>query len=141
MPRKKYHEELYGDALMALAAATNRPATIVDHGDNYAIRVDFELSRHLIATNAVGGLDDDRLESALWVVRLLRESDGGVHEVASSTDPWLVDAYDRAVAAVTAEEDRNGFDPRITVAPLALRDVPQAPPAEGGEADRLGPTA
>ncbi|AVP70207.1 hypothetical protein A5N78_09310 [Prescottella equi] len=106
MPRTREHADHYADALTALAAATHRPANVVNTGAGYAIRVDFEYNRFLLATNhEVDGLSDDHASVERWTVRFFQAvADGGAEELVSVECEWLVDAFDRAIA----ELDRTG---------------------------------
>ena len=54
MPLTVEHTTRYADALMTLALAAHRPATVVNTGSGYAVRVDFERGIYLLATNAPG---------------------------------------------------------------------------------------
>ncbi|WP_251014221.1 hypothetical protein [Rhodococcus qingshengii] len=56
MPLTKKFSALYDDALIALAAASERPAAVVNIDGRYAIRVDLEYNRHVLATNSPRGL-------------------------------------------------------------------------------------
>ncbi|KXP11103.1 hypothetical protein AXK57_06990 [Tsukamurella pulmonis] len=69
-------------------------------GGQYALRVDFELGRYLLATNTdtvVGLADDDA--GAPWRVRFFDGAldDGASVVVADRSAAWLIDAYDAAV--------------------------------------------
>ena len=99
MPRSREYAAHYADALTALAAATHRPANVVNTGDGYAIRVDFEYSRYLLATNhADGGLNDDVSAVDRWVVRIFQDVTDAAPELLVETEAeWLVDAFDRAI--------------------------------------------
>lgn len=95
MPLTRRHAERYRDALVALAAATHRPANIVNLGETYAIRVEFELGRYLLATNDGGDLaTEDGGGDGCWTVRLCGHR-GGV--LAEADGEWLVDAFDAVV--------------------------------------------
>lgn len=59
MPLTKKFSEMYDDALTALAAASQRPANVVNVEGHYAIRVDLEYNRYVLATNAPRGLWDE----------------------------------------------------------------------------------
>ena len=56
MPLTKKFSEMYDDALTALAAASQRPAAVVNVDGQYAIRVDLEYNRYVSATNSARGL-------------------------------------------------------------------------------------
>jgi hypothetical protein len=104
VPRTQEHAERYRDALTALAAATQRPANVVNTGAGYAIRVDFEYNRYLLASNGTDGLVDQTDAAALWKVSLHQgTADGTADEVlAVAEHPWLVDAFDIAFADIRA---------------------------------------
>lgn len=106
MPRTREHADHYADALTVLAAATHRPASVVNTGAGYAIRVDFEYNRFLLATNhEVDGLSDAHAAADRWTVRFFQAAaDGGADELVSAEHEWLVDAFDLAIA----ELDRSG---------------------------------
>lgn len=100
MPRTREHTDHYADALTALATATHRPANVVNTGSGYAIRVDFEYNRYLLATNhVVNGLSGYDESSDRWMVRFYQGSDSAEPEVLVTTEhQWLVDAFDLAMA-------------------------------------------
>lgn len=100
MPRTREHTDHYADALTALATATHRPANVVNTGSGYAIRVDFEYNRYLLATNhVVNGLSGYDESSDRWMVRFYQDSDSAEPEVLVTTEhQWLVDAFDLAMA-------------------------------------------
>lgn len=100
MPRRPEFTGRYTDALYALEVSTQRGARVENLGGQYALRVDFELGRYLLATNAdaVIGLADDDAD-APWRVRFF---DGALDEapavlIADRSAAWLIDAYDAAV--------------------------------------------
>ncbi|MBC2639966.1 MULTISPECIES: hypothetical protein [unclassified Rhodococcus (in: high G+C Gram-positive bacteria)] len=105
MPRTQEHADRYRDALTALAAATQRPANVVNTGAGYAIRVDFEYNRYLLASNATEGLTDSVGDTSEWRVSLYQGvSDGTSDELlAAAEHAWLVDAFDLAFADIRAE--------------------------------------
>lgn len=81
-----------------LAAATHRPANVVNAGFGYAIRVDFEYSRYLLATNVVGGLADDASGVDRWTVRFFQDGTAEEPELLVEVEhQWLVDAFDLAM--------------------------------------------
>lgn len=102
MPLTRRHAEHYRDALVALAAATHRPANIVNLGEAYAIRVEFEFGRCLLATNDSGDLaTEDGGGDGCWTVRLCGRS-GEV--LAEADGEWLVDAFDTVVAQLRSSD-------------------------------------
>lgn len=106
MPRTREHTDRYADALTALAATTHRPANVVNTGTGYAIRVDFEYNRYLLATNhVVAGLSGHDETAGRWLVRFFQASDAAEPELLVSAEhQWLVDAFD----VVMAELARSG---------------------------------
>ncbi|WFR73497.1 hypothetical protein P9209_07545 [Prescottella defluvii] len=100
MPRTRAHADHYADALTVLAAATHRPANVVNTGAGYAIRVDFEYNRYLLATDhVVDGLSGDEAAASHWVVRFYQDSADADPELLVTTEQeWLVDAFDLAMA-------------------------------------------
>ncbi|MFC9553842.1 hypothetical protein ACFTWF_23630 [Rhodococcus sp. NPDC056960] len=105
MPRTQEHTDRYRDALTALAAATQRPANVVNTGAGYAIRVDFEFNRYLLASNAADGLDDSAEDASEWRVSLFQGGTDGTSDelLATAGHGWLVDAFDLAFADVRAQ--------------------------------------
>lgn len=98
MPRTQEHTARYTDALIALAAATHRPANIVNLHDRYAIRVDFEFNRYVLATNSEDGLTSDVDAIEAWHVAFFQLSEGAADELlAEAEDEWLADAFDQAL--------------------------------------------
>ncbi|MCL2535466.1 MAG: hypothetical protein FWE39_15000 [Nocardiaceae bacterium] len=99
MPRSREHAAHYADALTVLAAATHRPANVVNTGAGYAIRVDFEYNRYLLATDdVVDGLAGDAAAASHWVVRFYQDSaDAGAEVLVTAEHEWLVDAFDLAI--------------------------------------------
>ncbi|WP_233364094.1 hypothetical protein [Rhodococcus globerulus] len=59
MPLRGKYSEKYNDALIALAAVSQRPANVVDLAGEYAIRVDLEYNRYVVATNTPQGLSGE----------------------------------------------------------------------------------
>ncbi len=104
MPRMRDHADRYADALAALSAATHRPTSIVEYGDDFAIRVDFAFNRFLIATNTDVGLCDDPDVADGWIVRFCEGGESGTRVLAESRRDWLVDAFDQVFETV----DRAG---------------------------------
>lgn len=102
MPLTREHTERYADALIALATATQRPANIVNLGATYAIRVEFELGRYLLATNEGGDLSTAAEgEGGTWTVQFFGRSDV---RLAAAAREWLVDAFDAVVAELRATD-------------------------------------
>ena len=118
MPLTKKFSEMYDDALVALAAASQRPAAVVNLDGQYAIRVDFEYGRYVLATNSPRGLWDEPDVSGSWWVRIVQTVDGGGEMLlAQAEKPWLIDAFDAAVDhlesgghAVVADLDFSAID-------------------------------
>lgn len=101
MPLTVEHTTRYADALMTLALAAHRPATVVNTGAGYAVRVDFERNIHLLATNAPGDLSSDPDAQNPWVVRFFqRQPDTDDVQLVEVTGEWLVDAFDQALAVM-----------------------------------------
>src|SRR6476620_10570181 len=101
MPLTAEHTARYSDALMTLALAAHRPATVVNTGAGYAVRVDFERSIHLLATNAPGDLSSDPDAQSPWVVRFFqRQPDAEITQLVEVTGEWLADAFDQALAVM-----------------------------------------
>ncbi|ANS25751.1 hypothetical protein JOJ86_001909 [Rhodococcus percolatus] len=105
MPRTQEHADRYRDALTALAAATQRPANVVNTGAGYAIRVDFEYNRYLLASNAADGLTDTVEDTSEWRVSLYQGVTDGTSDelLAAAEHAWLVDAFDLAFADIRAK--------------------------------------
>ncbi|TWS23542.1 hypothetical protein FK268_14795 [Tsukamurella sputi] len=101
MPRRPEFTGRYTDALHALEVSTERSARVENINGQYALRVDFELGRYLLATNtdSVTGLADDDA-GAPWRVRFFDGAmdDGASVLIADRSAAWLIDAYDAAVA-------------------------------------------
>ncbi|WP_411742754.1 hypothetical protein [Rhodococcus sp. IEGM 1366] len=53
-----------------MATVTQRPANVVNLVGNYAIRVDLEYNRYLVATNTTRGLSDEPDTSDSWTARI-----------------------------------------------------------------------
>lgn len=99
MPRTREHADHYADALTVLATATHRPANVVNTGAGYAIRVDFEYNRYLLATDhVVDGLSGAASAASRWVVRFYQDSaDSDAEVLVTAEREWLVDAFDLAI--------------------------------------------
>ncbi|PTR30648.1 hypothetical protein C8K36_102501 [Rhodococcus sp. OK519] len=99
MPRTQELAYRYNDALTALAAATHRPANIVNIVGRYAIRVDFEFNRYVLATNAGDGLTTDVDAVEAWHVAFFQQVDGDAADalLAQAEHEWLADAFDQAL--------------------------------------------
>ncbi|MBC2641273.1 MULTISPECIES: hypothetical protein [unclassified Rhodococcus (in: high G+C Gram-positive bacteria)] len=127
MPLTEQHTTRYADALMTLALAARRPATVVNTGTGYAVRVDFEHSVHLLATNAPGDLSSDPDAQHPWTVRFVqRQIEGEDTQLVEVTGEWLVDAFDRALAALPIpgigdEPETEPSSPAGCVAPAPAR--------------------
>jgi hypothetical protein len=98
------YSETYNDALTALAAVTQRPANVVNLAGIYAIRVELEYNRYVIAANTPHGLSDDPESEGSWLVRIFQaHNDGAPDELLTdATHAWLVDAFDYALAQLEA---------------------------------------
>lgn len=106
MPLTKKFSEMYDDALTALAAASRRPANVVNVDGHYAIRVDLEYNRYVLATNTPRGLWDEPDASESWLVRIFQTGDDGTDTLlGEAKKPWLIDAFDSAVEQL--ESDGN----------------------------------
>ena len=106
MPLTKKFSEMYDDALAALAAASQRPANVINVDGHYAIRVDLEYNRYVLATNAPRGLWDEPDASESWLVRIFQTGDDGMDTLlGEAKKPWLIDAFDSAVEQL--ESDGN----------------------------------
>ena len=105
MPLTVKYSEIYNDALVALAAVTHRPANIVNAGDSYAIRVDLEYNRYVLATNTQQGLSDEPGISDSWLVRFYQTNVDGLSDqlLAEATHQWLIDAFDSALEHLEAD--------------------------------------
>ncbi|RDI35541.1 hypothetical protein DEU38_10117 [Rhodococcus sp. AG1013] len=99
MPRTQEHADRYTDALIALAAATHRPANVVNTAGRYAIRVDFEFNRYVLATNAEDGLTNDIDAIEAWHVAFFQQSHSVTEDelLAEAENEWLADAFDQAL--------------------------------------------
>ena len=104
MPLTKKFSDMYDDALVALAAASQRPAAVVNVDGQYAIRVDLEYNRYVLATNSPRGLWDEPDASGSWWVRIVQTGDDTTETLlAQAQKPWLIDAFDAAIAQLESE--------------------------------------
>ena len=135
MPLTKKFSALYNDALIALAAASERPATVVNIDGRYAIRVDLEYNRHILATNSARGLGDEPDVSGSWWVRIVQTDDAGSDRLLTQAQkPWLIDAFDAAIGqleseghAIAADVDFGAIhhaDERLSESDAGSSDVP-----------------
>lgn len=108
MPLTVKYAEQYNDALIALAAVTHRPANIVNAAGAYAIRVDLEYNRYVVATNTQQGLSDEPDTSDSWLVRFFQTNIDGLSDqlLAESTHQWLIDAFDSALEHLEADGNK-----------------------------------
>ncbi len=109
---------------MALAAASQRPVNVVNLDGAFAIRIDLEYNRHVLATNSPQGLWYEPDVNGSWWVRILHtEEDGTNAQLSEATNPWLIDAFDSAVERLESggnkiEADAEFGDIRHTDAPV-----------------------
>ncbi|TSD50424.1 hypothetical protein FFI94_016785 [Rhodococcus sp. KBS0724] len=105
MPLTSKYSETYNDALIALAAATQRPANVVNLAGGYAIRVDLEYNRYVLATNTPLGLSDEIYGTGPWLVRIFQTQSSVLPDelLAEATDEWLVDAFDSVIGQLEAD--------------------------------------
>jgi hypothetical protein len=91
--------------LIALAAATQRPANVVNLAGGYAIRVDLEYNRYVLATNTPLGLSDEIYGTGPWLVRIFQTQSSVLPDelLAEATDEWLVDAFDSVIGQLEAD--------------------------------------
>ena len=110
MPLTMKYSETYNDALIALAAATHRPANVVNLFGEYAIRVDLEYNRFLLATNTAAGLSDRPDNGESWLVRFFQSENTDTPDrlLAEASHQWLVDALGRR-----ARTDRSGREQNL----------------------------
>ncbi|WP_257012994.1 hypothetical protein [Rhodococcus sp. ACPA4] len=108
MPLTKKFSEKYNDALIALATATHRPANVVNLAGDYAIRVDLEYNRYVLATNTGRGLSDEPDTSGSWTVRVFQTNIASIPDtlLGEAADPWLVDAFDSALTRLEADGNK-----------------------------------
>lgn len=108
MPLTKKFSAIYGDALVALGVASQRPSTVVNVDGHYAIRVDLEFNRYVLAANSPRGLGDEPDASGSWLVHIFQTGDNGTDTLLSQAErPWLIDAFDTAVGQL--EVDGNAI--------------------------------
>ncbi|MDV6271838.1 hypothetical protein [Rhodococcus globerulus] len=112
MPLRGKYSEKYNDALIALAAASQRPANVVNLAGEYAIRVDLEYNRYVVATNTPQGLSGEPDASGSWLVRIFQSgNDDAPHELLTeATDQWLIDAFDSALEHLEADGNKIEAD-------------------------------
>ncbi|MCA1004554.1 hypothetical protein LCL87_02380 [Rhodococcus hoagii] len=127
MPRTQEHVDRYNDALIALAAATHRPANIVNIIDRYAIRVDFEFNRYVLATNSDDGLTSDVDAIEAWHVAFFQQSDDEAADelLAEAEHEWLADAFDQALDALRCSVNWIDSDAKfgeLVKSPVAAAD-------------------
>lgn len=108
MPLTVKYSETYNDALIALAAATQRPASVVNVAGVYAIRVDLEYSRYVIAANTPHGLSDDPEAEGSWLVRIFQACGDSTPDelLTHTTHVWLIDAFDSALEQLEADGNK-----------------------------------
>ncbi len=106
MPRRPEFTERYADALHVLAVASGRPAVVVNLDGHYALRVDFEYSRYLLATNtdADVGLEDTDAERP-WRVQVFAVRDNRDVLVGDHSAAWLIDAYEEVIGAIPTQPE------------------------------------
>lgn len=112
MPLRGKYSEKYNDALIALAAASQRPANVINLAGEYAIRVDLEYNRYVVATNTPRGLSDEPDASGSWLVRIFQSgNDDTPHELLTeAADQWLIDAFDSALRHLKADGNKIEAD-------------------------------
>lgn len=112
MPLRGKYSEKYDDALIALAAASHRPANVVNLAGEYAIRVDLEYNRYVLATNTPRGLANEPDASGTWLIHIFQASQDDVpHELLTeASDPWLIDAFDSALRNLKADGNKIEAD-------------------------------
>ncbi|MFF9561368.1 hypothetical protein ACF1DY_36830, partial [Streptomyces albus] len=93
------YSQTYGDALTALAAVTQRPVNVVNLAGMYAIRVELEYNRYVVATNTPHGLSDDPEIEGSWLVRIFQtNADDAQDELrTAATQVWVIDAFESAL--------------------------------------------
>ncbi|MGG7104784.1 hypothetical protein [Rhodococcus sp. 24CO] len=108
MPLTVKYSQTYNDALTTLATVTQRPVNVVNLAGMYAIRVELEYSRHVIATNTPHGLSEDPEVEGSWLVRIFQtHGDAAPDELLThSTHAWLVDAFDSALGQLEADGNK-----------------------------------
>ena len=112
MPLTMKYSETYNDALIALAAATHRPANVVNLFGEYAIRVELEYNRFLLATNTAAGLSDRPDNGESWLVRFFQSENTDTPDrlLAEASHQWLVDALDAALEQIAAAGNKISAD-------------------------------
>ena len=124
MPLTVEHTTRYADALMTLALAAHRPATVVNTGTGYAVRVDFERGIYLLATNAPGDLSSDPDAQNPWVVTFFQKQPAAEDSrLVTVTGEWLVDAFDQALAMMPISGIADDPDAQPTELRLVGTDV------------------
>lgn len=108
MPLTVKYSQTYGDALTALAAVTRRPVNVVNLAGMYAIRVELEYNRYVVATNTPHGLSDDPEIEGSWLVRIFQtNADDALDELlTAATQVWLIDAFDSALEQLEADGNK-----------------------------------
>lgn len=112
MPLTKKYLQTYNDALIALATVTQRPANVVNLAGSYAIRVDLEYNRYLLATNTTEGLSDEPDTTGSWTVRIFQTDVETLPDMllAESVAAWLIDAFDAALANLETDGNKVSAD-------------------------------
>lgn len=92
----------FADAMTLLAAAAQRPVSVVRVGDTDAVRVDFEFGRHCLARNDDAGPGSDPDAIGSWTVTFHDAEGASARVLAEATDEWLADAFDLAFESLSA---------------------------------------
>lgn len=100
MPLRRELAARYADALGALASATHRTATVVNIGGRYALRVELEYGRFVLAANTVEGLSRDPDAAGTWYVRICSGAEEDPTVLADAHGDWVIDAFDDAYSAL-----------------------------------------
>ena len=100
MPLRREFAAHYADALQALASATHRPATVVNIGGRYMLRVELEYGRFILAANTVEGLSRDPDSANMWHVRVCTGPEDAPTVLADAHGDWVIDAFDDAYSAL-----------------------------------------